>query len=145
MNSCASSPNLRMSDWENRPTNARCPDKKNCELGIMVQSHYSNRPSLDATCRWAKTWGTHVDRTTVCIEFVGPCFSQFFFRFSFSFLFFLWGGGGGLKLRSYCRKFFRLPYQENMHFRGLRSNYTKITGPILTKFGTMVHHTTEQI
>ena len=28
MNSCASSQNLRMSDWENRPTNARCPGKK---------------------------------------------------------------------------------------------------------------------
>ena len=94
MNSCASSPNFRMSDWENRPTNARCPDKKICELGTMVQSHYSNKPSLDATCRWPKTWGTHVDRRTVCIEYVGPRFSRFFFQF-FSFFLFFGGEGGG--------------------------------------------------
>ena len=38
-----------------------------------------------------------------------------------------------------------LIYQVNMHFRGLRSNYTKIRGPIFTKFGTIVHHTIGQI
>ena len=56
-------------------------------------------------------------------------FPIFFSFFSF-FLFFLGGGGGGggLKLRSYCRKFFHLPYQENMHFLSLRSNYTKNYG-----------------
>ena len=48
-------------------------------------------------------------------------FSSFFFFLSF----FLGGGGGGLNLRSYCRKFVRLPYQENMHFLCLRGNYTK--------------------
>ena len=46
-------------------------------------------------------------------------------------------------IRNANSKFFRLPfyYQENMHFRCLRSNYTKIMVHIFTKFGTMVHHT----
>ena len=79
-----------------------------------------------------------VDQTTVCIEFVGQCFFQFFFRG----FFFLGGGGGGLKLRSYCRNFFHLPYLSRKYaFSVLRSNNTKITGPIFTKFGTVVHHT----
>ena len=49
-----------------------------------------------------------VDWTTVCIEFVGPCFFPIFFSFFFFFFFFFFfwggGGGGGLKLRSYCRQ-----------------------------------------
>ena len=50
-------------------------------------------------------------------------------------------------IRNANSNFFRLPYfyQENMHFRGLRSNYTKIMVPIFTKFGIMVHHTIGQI
>ena len=60
-----------------------------------------------------------------------PTFFPIFFFSFFSFFLFFWGGGGGgggLKLRSYCRKFFRLAYQENMHFLSLRSNYTKNYG-----------------
>ena len=120
MNSYASSPNLRMSHWENRPTNARCPDKKKlCELGIMVQSHYSNKPSLDATWVWAQTWGRSDDSLYWIRR---PMFFPKFFSGG------LGGGGLGLKLRSYCRKIFRLPYLSRKYaFSGfdkqLHKNY----------------------
>ena len=72
-------------------------------------------------------------------------FPIFFFRFSFSFsLFFFWGGGGGLKLRSYCRKFFRLPYQENMHFWGLKKQLHKNYGTNINQIwynGASYHRT----
>ena len=67
-----------------------------------------------------------VDRTTVCIEFVGQCFfSQFLFS---------GGGGGGAKAFGHIAEKFSafLIYQENIHFRGLISNFTK-------KYGTDFH------
>ena len=89
MNSCASSPNLRMSHWENRPTNARCPDKKNYVSSALWYRRITqiNPRSMLHVFELKR----EVDRTTVCIEFVGQCFSQFFFQV----FFFFWGGGGG--------------------------------------------------
>ena len=122
MNSCASSPNLRMPHWENRPTNARCPDKKNYVSSALW---YSRITQINPRSMLHEFELKHeVDRTTVCIEFVGLCFfPNFFFRWGG------WGGGGGgLKLRSYCRKIFRLPYLSRKYaFSGfdkqLHKNY----------------------
>ena len=112
MNSCASSPSLRMSHWENLPTNARCPDKKNYVSSALW---YSRITQLDPRSMLHVFELKHeVDRTTVFIEFVGQCVFHIFS--SFFFFFFFWGGGGGgLKLRSYCQKIFRLPYLSRIY------------------------------
>ena len=146
---------------------------------VHVQSHYSNKLSLDATCRWVKIWGRSDDSLYWIRR--PMFFSQFFFRFFFFF------GGGGLKLRSYSHqccsetiwriylkfcmsnfprlilenlplgfgiypirngnsKFVRLPYLSRKYaFSGFDKQLHKNTGPIFTKFGTMMHHTIGQI
>ena len=120
---------------ENRPTNARCPDKKKVSLALW----YSRITQINHRSMQHVGEQKHeLDRTTVCIEFVGQCFSHFFQGF------FFWGGGGELKLRSNCRQcyrnywtvlsqlgtlfqfFFRLPYLSRKYaFSGFEKQLHK--------------------
>ena len=130
MNSCASSPNLRMSDWENRPTNARCPDKKK-QTNKYVSSalRYSRITQINRRSMLHVGELTHkVDRTTCSLYWIR--WPMFFFQFFFQGFFLGRGGGrGALKLRSYCRIFSRLPYLSTKYaFSGFEKQLHKNYG-----------------
>ena len=57
------------------------------------------------------TWGRSDDTDSLYWIRRPMFFPNFFFKFFFR----GGGGGGGLKLQSYCRKFFRLPYLSSKY------------------------------